>query len=48
MMTFIDSLLYGLGELIWDAYVDFLMVSLGLTVIVIVAAVAIYRMDQND
>ena len=47
-MNFLDSLLYGLGELIWNAYVDFLMVALGLTVIIIVAAVAIYRMDKDD
>lgn len=47
-MEFLDALLYGLGEVIWDAYVDFLMVSLGLTVIVIVSAVMMYRMDKDD
>jgi len=47
-MRIIDSLLYGIGELIWDAYVDFLIVALGLTVVVIVAAVAVYRMDKDD
>ena len=47
-MKLLDTLLYGLGELIWNAYVDFLIVALGLTVIVIVAATAVYRMDKDD
>jgi hypothetical protein len=47
-MKLLDTLLYGLGELIWNAYVDFLIVALGLTVIVIVAAAAVYRMDKDD
>jgi hypothetical protein len=47
-MRIIDSLLYGIGELIWDAYVDFLIVALGLTVVVIVTAAAVYRMDKDD
>tara|TARA_Y100000310_G_scaffold322570_1_gene381750 strand:+ start:453 stop:596 length:144 start_codon:yes stop_codon:yes gene_type:complete len=47
-MRIIDSLLYGIGELIWDAYVDFLIVALGLTVVVIVGAAAVYRMDKDD
>lgn len=47
-MRIIDSLFYGIGELIWDAYTDFLMVTGILTLIVVAVSIAIYRLDKDD
>ena len=47
-MDTLNSLLYGLGELIWDAHIHSLIVLLGLAAVVMVTSIAICRSESDE